>query len=60
MTNQQARLIGTAIALVGGAIAANAGNLHINVGILIILIAGALFITEYIRSQKGEATTRSY
>ena len=52
MTNQQARLIGTAIALVGGGVAVNAENLD-NVGITIILITGALFIAEYIRSQKG-------
>ncbi|MCH8218566.1 MAG: hypothetical protein IH892_17545 [Planctomycetes bacterium] len=44
MTNQQARLIGTAIALVGGGVAVNAENLDINVGITIILITGALFI----------------
>lgn len=53
MTNQQARLIGTAIALVGGGVAVNAENLDINVGITIILISGALFIAEYVRSQKG-------
>ncbi len=53
MTNQQARLIGTAVAFVGGGITANAENLDINVGITAILITGALFIAEYIRSQKG-------
>ena len=53
MTNQQARLIGTAIALLGGAVAATAENLHINVGIAVILVAGVLFLAEYVRSQKN-------
>ena len=51
MTNQQARLIGTAIALVAGGIAANSDQLDINVGIIIVVFAGALFLAEYIRSQ---------
>ena len=53
MTNQQARLIGTAIALLGGAVAAMTENLDINVGITIIFIAGVLFLVEYFRSQKN-------
>ena len=52
MTNKQTRLIGTAIALLGGGVAANAEQLDISVGIAIIVIAGALFIAEYIRCQK--------
>ncbi len=52
MTNKQARLIGTAIALLAGGVAANAKQLDINVGIVVIVIAGALFIAEYIRCQK--------
>jgi hypothetical protein len=49
MTNKQARLIGTAIAMLGGGVAANA---EINVGIPVVFIAGVLFIAEYIRCQK--------
>ncbi len=53
MTNQQARLIGTAIALLGGAVAATTANLDINVGIVIIVIASVLFLVEYFRSLKN-------
>ena len=51
MTNKQARLIGTAIALVGGGVAANAKGLDINVGIAIIVVTFVLFLAEYIRCQ---------
>jgi hypothetical protein len=51
MTNKQARLIGTAIAVLGGGVAANAEQFG-DVGILVFVIAGALFIAEYIRCQK--------
>jgi hypothetical protein len=51
MTNKQARLIGTAIALVGGGVAANAKGLNINVGIVIIVITFVLFLAEYVRCQ---------
>jgi hypothetical protein len=52
MTNKQARLIGAAVALLGGGVAANAEQLDINVGIAIIVVAGVLFMVEYIRCQK--------
>jgi hypothetical protein len=52
MTNKQARLIGAAIAILGGGVAANAEQLDVSVGILLIVVAGALFIAEYIRCQK--------
>ena len=52
MTNKQARLIGTAIALLAGSVAASTERLDINVGIAIIVITGVLFIAEYIRCHK--------
>ena len=52
MTNVQARLISAAIALLAGALAASTDNLNVNVGIFIILVSGAIFIAEYIRSQR--------
>jgi hypothetical protein len=52
MTNKQTRLIGTAIVFVGGGTAASAEQLNINVGIAVIVVAGALFIAEYIRCWK--------
>ncbi|MFN0129015.1 MAG: hypothetical protein ACKV19_20265, partial [Verrucomicrobiales bacterium] len=36
----------------GGAVAASAEKLDINVGIAIIVVSGALFLAEYVRSQK--------
>ncbi len=53
LTNTQARLIGSAIALVAGALMANSSNLNINLSIATILIAGILFLIEYVRSQHG-------
>lgn len=53
MTNQQARLIGCAIAILGGAVAATTENLDINFSIAIMVISGTLFLAEYIRSQKN-------
>jgi hypothetical protein len=50
MTNVQIRLLAASIALVAGALAANATALDINVGIVIILLSGAVFIAEYVRS----------
>jgi hypothetical protein len=52
MTNKQVRLIGTAIALLAGSVAANTKLLDINVGIAIIVIAGVLFLAEYVRCQR--------
>ena len=54
MTNQQVRLLAAAIALIAGALAASTDNLNVNVniGIVIILVSGAMFLTEYVRSQR--------
>lgn len=51
MTNKQARLIGTAIALVGGGVAANANGVLFPVGIVISVVTFVLFLAEYIRCQ---------
>jgi len=53
VTNAQARLIATSIALLAGAVAASTDNLDVNVGIAIIVVSGALFIAEYVRSQRS-------
>ena len=52
MTNVQVRLLAAAIALIAGALAASTDNLEVNVGIAIILVSGAMFIAEYVRSQR--------
>ncbi len=53
MSGTHARLVSSVLALVAGALAATAPGLHINVGITIILISGAMFIAEYVRSYTG-------
>ena len=52
MSNVQARLLSSALALVAGAIAAGTDNLEVDVGIVIILISGAMLIAEYVRSYR--------
>ena len=52
MTNVQVRLVASTIVLVAGGIIANTDNIDVNVSIAIILISFAIFIAEYIRSQK--------
>jgi uncharacterized membrane protein len=52
MTNTQARLIATAIALLAGAIMSTSNNIDINISIAIILIAGILLLIEHLRSQR--------
>ena len=52
MTNSQTRLIAASIALLAGAVAAGADSLDVNVGIVIIIVSGAIFIAEYVRSQR--------
>ena len=52
MSNVQARLLSSALALVAGAIAASTDNLSVNVGISIILISGAILLAEYVRSYR--------
>ena len=50
MTNVQVRLLAAGIALLAGAHAAGTDNLNVNVGLIIILVSGAIFIAEYVRS----------
>jgi hypothetical protein len=45
-------LLAAAIALLAGAVAASTDNLDVNVGIVIILVSGAIFIAEYVRCQR--------
>ena len=52
MTNVQVRLLAAAIALLAGAVAASTDNLDVNVGIVIILVSGAIFLAEYVRCQR--------
>lgn len=52
MTNVQVRLLSASMALLAGAVAASTDNLNVNVGIVIILVSGAMFIAEYVRSQR--------
>ena len=46
MTNVQVRFLGAAIALIAGALTATTENLDVNVGIIIILVSGAIFLAE--------------
>ena len=52
MTNVQVRLLAAAVALLAGAVAASTDNLDVNVGIVIILVSGAIFLVEYVRCQR--------
>jgi len=51
MSNAQARLLASAIALLAGGIIANTDNIDVNVSIFIILISSIIFIVEYWRCQ---------
>jgi hypothetical protein len=53
MTNKQVRLIASAIALLAGGVIANANDIDVNVSIWIILISAAMFLIEYLRSQRA-------
>ena len=53
MTNTQVRLIASAIALLAGGVIANTGNINVNVSVIIILVSAAIFVVEYLRSQKA-------
>jgi hypothetical protein len=50
MSNVQARLISSSLALIAGAMAVSTDNLNVNVGIVIIFVSGAMLVAEYIRS----------
>lgn len=52
MTNKQARLIASAIALHAGGVIANTNNIDVNVSIIIILVSATIFVVEYSRSQR--------
>ena len=52
MTNPQVRLLAASIAMLAGALSTVSNNLDINVGIVIILVSSAIFLAEYVRSQR--------
>ena len=52
MTNGQVRLLAAALALLAGAVMANTNNLDVNVSIVVILVSSAIFVAEYLRSQR--------
>ncbi len=52
MTNVQVRLLAASIGMLAGAVAAGTDNLNVNVGIVIIIVSGAFFLAEYVRSQR--------
>ena len=49
MSNSQARLFASAIALLAGGVIANTTNIDVNVSLAIILISSVLFLVEYFR-----------
>jgi len=49
MSNSQARLFASAIALLAGGVIANTTNIDLNVSIAIILISSVFFLVEYFR-----------
>ena len=51
MTDSQARLLASAVGLVAGAIAASTDNINVNIGLAIIIVSGAMFVAEYVRSR---------
>ena len=50
MTNIQVRLLAAAIVMVAGSLTAGSTSLDVNVGLVIIILSGAVFIAEYVRS----------
>ena len=52
MSNEQVRLLASAIALLAGGIIANTDNINVNVSITIILVSSVIFMVEYWRCQK--------
>lgn len=53
MSNLQVRLLAASIAMIAGALAAGTDNLNVNVGLVIIILSGAIFFTEYVRARKN-------
>ena len=52
MSNGQVRLVAAAFVMLVGVLAAGTDSLSVNVGIAIILVSGAMFLAEYVRSQR--------
>ena len=52
MTNIQVRMLSSALALIAGAILAASDNVDVNVSIVIILASAAMFVADYVRSQR--------
>ena len=50
MTNVQVRLLAAAIVMVAGSFAASSTSLNVNVGLVMIILCGAVFVAEYVRS----------
>lgn len=53
MTSSNVRMISAAIALLAGAIASLSTALDVNVSIVLILVSGAMFVGEWVRSFKA-------
>ncbi len=53
MTNVQVRMLSAAFAMIAGALASSTDNLNVNVGVVIIILSGAIFVAEYVRSQRS-------
>ena len=49
MSDSQARLFASVIALLAGGVIANTTNIDVNVSIAIILVSSVLFLVEYFR-----------
>ena len=52
MTNVQARMLSSVLALLAGAVLAQTDNIDVNVSLAIILISSAALVAEYVRSQR--------
>jgi hypothetical protein len=52
MINIQVRMLSATVAMIAGALAASTDNLEVDIGIAIILVSGAMFLADYIRSQR--------
>jgi hypothetical protein len=50
MTNSQARLLASAIALLAGAVIAQTDNVNVNLSLIVILLSSAMLIGEWFRS----------
>lgn len=55
MANIQVRLLEASLVMVAGALASHSSSLDVNVAIVMIILGGAIFIAEYIRSYTRKA-----